>query len=142
MTEENENQTATEATEKPLFTDEELYNIRSIKLNNGETMLACILCTDAEHMIVKRPCQVQKINGDDGSVAMVLTKWQPFSVDPNHVIFKQSLVSYCKINQAMIDFYILAVQNQINEENSSKEPIVGKEWPEWMDSPLSKTQLN
>jgi len=127
---------------KPLFTEDELYNLRVIKINNGNDILACILGIDPEHMIVKRPCQVFRMIENNGSVTVVLSKWQPFSVGDNHIINRTSVVTYCKINDEMKEFYITSVKKQIEDENKPKKSIIGQDWPEWMDQPLNKSKIN
>ena len=81
-----ETEQAAPAEPKPLFTEDELYNLRAIKLNNGHDILACILGTDPEYMVVKRPCQVFRMVENDGSITVVLSKWQPFSIGDKHII--------------------------------------------------------
>ena len=41
-----------------ILSKEELQNLRSIKLINGNDILACILSVENNMMMVKRPCQV------------------------------------------------------------------------------------
>ena len=126
----------------PLFTDDELINLRSIKLTNGNDILACILSSDTQIMIVKRPCLVVRIVSEDGHSTTILTKWQAFSEGEVHVVNTHAVVSYCKITTEMLEFYLQSVKHQISDEIKAKEPIVGSEWPEWMNQPLAKHQVN
>ena len=132
----------TEPEPKPLFTDDELYNLRAIKLSNGNDILACIVFTDDKHMIVKRPCQILQMGNSNGTITMMLAKWQPFSDGELQVINVSTVVTHCRINKEMMMFYIKSVINQIQDENSTKESIKGKTWPNWMDQPLTKAQIN
>jgi hypothetical protein len=124
---------------KPLFTEEELYNVRAIKLSNGNDIVACILASDPDKMIVKRPCQLMHIS-ENGTISLILTKWQTNSLGDTHVINSSSVVSYCKINENMLQFYIESVQRQITDEITPKPSK--SIWPDWMDKPLTKNLIN
>jgi|ERR1017187_7243870 hypothetical protein len=126
---------------KPFFTDEELYNLRAIKLNNGQDILACILATDPEHMIVKRPCQIFRVVQNDGNITIILAKWQPYSIGDNHIINRFSIVTYCKINDEMKEFYLQCVLKQLEDETTPKITF-NPAWPDWMDQPIDKLRIN
>jgi hypothetical protein len=123
--------------ETPLFTEEELGNIRSIKLNNGNDILAVILSTDTTLMVVKRPCIIMKLVTDETAISYMLVKWQPYSLSENHIIYINSIVSYCRVNADFMEFYVKSVQNQINEENKT----TAYQWPKWMDK-VDKSKVN
>ena len=122
---------------KPLFTEDELHNLRSIKLSNGNDILACILALDEKTLVVKRPCQVLKMVNEDNAI-VVLTKWQQFSVSENHVINSNAIVSYCKVSPEMEQYYIQNVKQQLAVEAHSKEPSIEYAWPEWTDKPIKQ----
>jgi hypothetical protein len=127
---------------KPLFTEEELYNLRSIKLSNGQDIIGCILSLDEKNVIVKRPCLLFNLIDNAGNTKVVLTKWQTFSISENHVINFNAVVSYCKVMPEMIEYYLTNVKQQVAYESTpKKETPVEYVWPEWMDK-VTKQQIN
>jgi hypothetical protein len=127
---------------KPLFTEEELYNLRSIKLSNGQDIIGCILSLDEKNVIIKRPCQLLNIVDGNGNTKVLLTKWQTFSISENHVINFNAVVSYCKVMPEMIEYYLTNVKQQVAYESSPKKEIpIEYVWPKWMDKP-TKNQIN
>ena len=121
---------------EPLFTDDELHNLRAIKMANGNDILACIVATDPDHMVVKHPCQILRMVREDGNVQVILSKWTPFSVGETYIVMSRSVVTYCKVNPDMKEFYITSVKSQLEDSSESTQ-----KWPEWMDHPI-KTQIN
>jgi hypothetical protein len=130
----------TTATIEPIFTEDELMNLRSIKLMNGDNILACILAIDENKLIIKRPCQKIVFMGEDNSTKLLLTKWQSHALNENHTIMAHAIVGYCMVTLDMIEFYIKSVQQQIIDECKQKEPV--SPFPSWMDLPLNKSQIN
>lgn len=129
---------------QPLLTDEELANVRAIKLTNGEDIIAAILAFNPHILIVKRPAKVIRIANENGTVACVLMKWQAFSNDETHTITMNNVVSYSKITQEMLDYYMKSVAQQMEEEQRGEmaaDALASYQWPAWMDSP-TKTQIN
>ena len=125
-----------------ILSKEELQNLRSIKLINGNDILACILSVENNMMMVKRPCQVFHIvNQQDGSSTIILSKWQAFAENDIHIIQLPAVVSYCRITADFTEYYKRSVTNQIIDENKVKEPPKDI-WPEWMNLPLNRTQMN
>ncbi len=126
--------------QQPLFSNEELYNLRVLKLSNGEELLAVILASMPEDMLVRRPCQIYRLPGIDGNIVIVLAKWQAFSNEEKHSIKQAHIISFSKITDEMKAFYIKTVIIQMQEENKILEPA--SVWPEWMDKPLTPNQRN
>jgi hypothetical protein len=125
----------------PCFTEDELHNLRAIKLNNGNDIIGCILTIDSEKLIVKRPCQIFRISDEHNNVSLLLTKWQPFSDDINFVISKISLVTYCKVNDYMKESYIDTIQKQIEDDNIPKT-INDFGWPARIGQSIDLSKIN
>lgn len=125
---------------QPLFSEEEIINLRAIKLNNGHDILGVIVATDDEHIFVRRPCQIFRQANGDGTAHIMLLKWQPFSNSEVHVVNKTSFVTYCRVNPDIFEFYTKSVISQIEEENKAGD-LSGIVWPEWMDNP-TPIQIN
>jgi hypothetical protein len=131
----------TTATEPiPIFTQDELHNLRAIKLTNGNDILACILGTDEKTLIVKRPCLIIRTIESNGIMNFILAKWQPFSTHDIHLINQSSIVTYCKVTSNFMEFYINSIKRQIQEETQPNKPEFV--WPSWMDSKLESKQIN
>jgi hypothetical protein len=128
--------------DKQMFSDEEMANLRVIKLNNGEELMAVILAMDDKHMLVRRPCKISRIATDvEGNVAILLLKWQPFSDQEKHAIVADQVLSYARVTETVAAFYLKSVMNQIHEELQESLPE-GFEWPQWMDDKIPSAKLN
>lgn len=128
------------------FTDDEIENIRIIKLGTGEDIIGSLKGYSDKMLVVKRPSKIVTVQQDNGRVAVVIIKWQPFSNDPQHGINIPHVVSFSNLKTTLVDFYVRTVKSQIEEENMKEsefvEPNEEDIWPEWMKKELSKTQIN
>jgi hypothetical protein len=124
----------------PYFSDDELYNVRSIKLTNGNDIIAVILYVDEQTVIVKRPCQVIRMMTENG-IYTTVGKWIPYAAfEQQFVINRDTVINYAKIESEMFGHYLSAVRGQINEE-CKVEDSTTYTWPDWMDHP-NPTQIN
>jgi hypothetical protein len=129
---------------KPLFSDEELKNLRAIKLISGEDILAIVYSSsNPEAILTKRPCKVIRIVNENGSGNIILLKWHVFSNQELIPIMKHSLISFSKVTDSMKDFYIESVVKQISEE--LEESSKAYKWPDWLDEVIQnqdKSKIN
>lgn len=124
---------------EPIFTDAEIHNIRYIKVSNGDDIIGSIVASNENLMVVKHAAKIIRFQQQDGNVTLMMMKWMTFSDDEVSLITASNVISYAKVEEKMVSFYMKGVERYLHAEEESSEP----EWPEWMDNPkLDKLQIN
>ena len=119
-----------------LFSEEEITNIRVIKLMTGEDIIGCIHAFNSNVMIVRRPCKITNIVTKEGNNAVILLKWHAFSTEETHAIQMSAIVSVATVTGSMVKFFVNSTQKQIalEKEGDLVVETPGEfEWPSWMN---------
>ena len=143
-----------ESTEKPLFTEDELLNVRSLKLANGEDLVAVVVGYNDNCYVLRHPCRIVKVITDPQSFSSIsiCSKWNSYTYDYTQTISKPHVISIANLACTDLEFYIRTVSKYCLEDNQEIHKFLNKceaiengysdyEWPKWMDKP-SSLQVN
>lgn len=92
-------------------------NVCHLRLVNGDEILADIIHTDEDYMVVDKPLYVNEQMNSEGKSVVVLTKYIPFAAS-EICQFKQShVLTTTPLHPSMVKYYYNSLYFTSNHEN-------------------------